>query len=140
MKRQSPIALTRISDSGQVLADPARDIRGRKVRDRDGNDLGKVDDLLVDSQQHKVRMLRVEHGGILGLGATHSFILVDAVTNISDDTVWVSESRDRVSDAPRYDPDLVDESEYYESLYGYYGYPPYWGAGYVYPSYPLHRF
>ncbi|MFI7577806.1 PRC-barrel domain-containing protein [Micromonospora sp. NPDC049497] len=140
MNRQSPIALTRLSDSGQVLADPARDIRGRKVRDRDGNDLGKVDDLLVDGQQHKVRMLRVEHGGILGLGATHSFILVDAVTNISDDTVWVSESRDRASDAPRYDPDLVDESEYYESLYGYYGYPPYWGAGYVYPSYPLHRF
>ncbi|QGN48086.1 PRC-barrel domain containing protein [Micromonospora sp. WMMC415] len=140
MTRQSSLSLTKLGDSDQVLVDPAEDIRGRKVRDRNGNDLGKVDDLLVDSERHKVRMLRVEHGGILGLGATPSYLPVDAVTSISDDVVCVSEPRDRVSDAPRYDPDLVDESDYYQSLYDYYGYPPYWGAGYVYPTYPFYRF
>lgn len=139
MTRQTSVSLTKLGDSDQVLVDPTEDIRGYRVRDRDGNDLGKVDDLLVDSEQHKVRMLRVEHGGILGFGATPSFIPIDAVTSVSDDLVCVGEPRDRVSEAPRYDPDLVDESEYYESLYGYYGVPPYWSAGYVYPPYPYYR-
>ncbi|SCL25598.1 Sporulation protein YlmC, PRC-barrel domain family [Micromonospora nigra] len=140
MTRQSSVSLIKLGDSDQVLVDPTEDIRGHRVRDRDGNDLGKVDDLLIDSEQHKVRMLRVEHGGILGFGATPSFIPVDAVTSVSDDLVCVGEPRDRVSEAPRYDPDLVDESEYYESLYGYYGVAPYWSAGYVYPPYPYYRF
>ena len=25
------------------------------------------------------------------------------------------------------------DGSYYQGLYGYYGYPPYWGAGYAYP-------
>lgn len=132
-------SLIMLSDSDRTIADPAEDIRGRRVCDKHDNDLGKVDDLLVDADEGKVRMLRVEHGGLLGFGATPSFVPVDAVTRITDETVYVAQSRDEVADAPRYDPDLTDETEYYGSLYGYYGYPPFWVSGYVYPGYPTHR-
>ena len=133
------IALVKLSDSDHMLTDPAEDIRGRKVIDPDGNDLGKVDDLLIDADERKVRMLRVEHGGVLGIGATASFIPVDAVTGIDDDMVHVSESRDRVSGAPQYDPDLTNTTEAYNALYRHYGYTPYLSSGYVYPMYPFYR-
>lgn len=139
MASRKTTSLVKLSDSDQVLADPAEDVRGHRVYDRDGEDLGKVDDLLIDTDEHKVRMLRVEHGGILGIGATAVFIPVDAVTGITDDTVHVGEPRDRVASAPEYDPEVIDEPEYYRSLYGYYGYAPYWGAGYTYPGFPPYR-
>lgn len=131
--------LIQLSDSDRMLADPAEDIRGREVRDKDGEDLGRVDDLLIDTDEGKVRMLRVEHGGILGFGATPSFIPVDAVTAVEQDAVVIDQSRDRVAGAPRYDPDTVDQREFYDNLYNYYGYLPYWSAGYLYPGFPYGR-
>jgi sporulation protein YlmC with PRC-barrel domain len=131
--------LIRLSDSDQTVADPAEDVRGRKVHDSAGDELGTVDDLLIDSEQGKVRLLRVEHGGILGIGTKAFFIPVEAVTDISDDAVEINQSRDRVSAAPGYDPDLVDEADQYQPLYDYYGYPPFWGASYAYPPYPHYR-
>jgi hypothetical protein len=60
---------------------------------------------------------------------------VEAIQSITEDEVRIDQSRDRVAGAPDYDPELV-EDDYYKSIYGYYGYAPYWGRGYVYPPYP----
>ncbi|WP_415944727.1 PRC-barrel domain-containing protein [Streptomyces sp. 067-1] len=131
--------LNKISDSQQTVETPEEDVRGRKVADTDGNDIGKVEDLLVDEPERKVRFLLVAHGGFLGFGETKSFIPVEAVTHITDDQVFIDQSRERVSKAPVYDPDLTDEPQYYSNVYGYYGYAPFWGPGYVYPTFPFPR-
>lgn len=62
-----------LGDTDLTVADPRADVRGRNVVDAEGEDIGKVDDLLVDDSEAKVRMLRVEHGGFLGIGAAHFF-------------------------------------------------------------------
>src|SRR5687768_3954769 len=77
MKTEKMTTLIRLRDSDHILADPTEDIRGLQVQDRDGQEIGKVEDLLVDSEEHKVRFLRVDHGGLLGIGTTPSFIPVD---------------------------------------------------------------
>ncbi len=128
--------LIRLSETGETVARVEDDIRGRKVRDREGEELGEVKDLLVDDQEHRVRLLQVEHGGTLGFGAQHAFIPVDAITSIGAEEVVVDVTRERVAGAPTYDPEVVDEPEFYGSLYGYYGYPGFWGPG-AYPGYPL---
>ena len=68
MTTQDTITLHKLSDTGQTVSDATDDIRGRKVKDKDGNDLGKIDDLLIDDRERKVRLLRVEHGGFEGRG------------------------------------------------------------------------
>jgi sporulation protein YlmC with PRC-barrel domain len=118
-------------------SDPAQDIRSRRVVDSDGQSLGKIDGLLVDDREEKVRFLRVEFGGFLGIGETKSLIPVEAITKIGDKVVTVNQTRERIVGAPVYDPSLVDD-RYYDSLYGYYGWAPYWGNGYVYPPYPYY--
>jgi hypothetical protein len=35
------------------------------------------------------------------------------------------------------DPELVNDSGYQSSIYGYYGCAPYWSAGYAYPGFNL---
>ena len=125
-----------LGDRGQTVDESANDVRGRQVKDKDGDSIGKVADLLVDDVEDKVRFLLVEHGGFLGFGETKSLIPVDAVTKITVDDVFVDQSRERVAAAPGYSPDLVDDRPYHGSIYGYYGYAPFWGAGYTYPVFP----
>lgn len=131
--------LEQLSETDQMVADPGQDVRGRTVIDSDGSKVGTVADLLVDTGENAVRFLRVEHGGVLGFGASSSFVPVDAVRRVTDDEVYVDSSRDRIAGAPRYDPDLVDQNAYYEQIYGYYGYRPFWTPGYFYPGFPVDR-
>ncbi|SNY25608.1 PRC-barrel domain-containing protein [Paractinoplanes atraurantiacus] len=126
--------MMRLTDSGQKLADPADDVRGRRVVDSDGHEIGRVDELLIDAGQRKVRVLRVVHGGLFGVGATPLFIPVEAVERVTDDEVGIAHSRVRIAEAPAYDPELADRDEYFTDLYGYYGYLPYWMPGYVPPA------
>lgn len=129
-------ALHRLRKSKLELADAAADIRGRRVTDSAGQEIGKVDDLMVDERERRVRFLEVSSGGLLGIGETKFLLPVETVTRVEDEVVRTNQSRDRVSGAPRYDPRLVEE-RYLDELYRYYGYPtPFWDAAYVYPRYP----
>ena len=129
--------LRKLGDTALTVADPNEDVRGRKVIDRFGEELGTVDDLMIDDREQKVRFLRVASGGFLGIGESHFMLPVEAITSITDDEVRVDQTRERIAGAPRYDPDLADAG-YWGGLYGYYGYPPYWAPGYVYPPYPYY--
>jgi sporulation protein YlmC with PRC-barrel domain len=139
MTTPSLSALSKLSETGQTVASADEDVRGRKVLDRDGEDVGRVDDLLVDDAERKVRFLLVAHGGFLGIGDTKSYIPVDAITRITEDEVHIDQARERVAGAPKYDPDMVNEPDYYPGIYGYYGYAPFWGPGYLYPAFPYYR-
>lgn len=130
--------LRKLSDTGQTVAGSNDDIRGRDVKDRDGNIIGKVDDLLIDPEENKVRFLVVASGGFLGIGETKSFIPVDAISRITTDEVRLDQQRDYVAGAPAYDPELVEERDFYQDVYSYYGYAPYWTPGYVYSAYLSH--
>ncbi len=128
--------LHRLKDSDLQLTDPKADIRGHKVKDVAGEEIGKVDELLVDEEEQKVRFLEVASGGLLGLGETKFLIPVEAVARITEAEVDINQTRAKVAGAPRYDPDLR-ERQHLSEVYGYYGYgTPYWGMGYVYPRYP----
>ncbi len=128
--------LVKLGDSDQTVADPDNDIRGRRVVDTDNQPVGKIDALLVDDKENKIRFLEVAFGGFLGLGQTKSFIPIDAITKITKDEVHINQSAKNVVGAPVYDPTLVDQRSFYENTYGHYGVTPFWKANYEYPTYP----
>jgi sporulation protein YlmC with PRC-barrel domain len=127
--------LTKLRDVDQTIAEGDDDIRGRQVVDRNGLKLGKIDALLIDDKERKVRFLEVEIGGFLGLGERKSLIPVDAISAIDTDVVHIGHTRETVGAAPAYDPALADEPVW-EDFYNYYGYEPYWGVQYTYAGLP----
>ncbi|HWS36286.1 MAG TPA: PRC-barrel domain-containing protein, partial [Actinoplanes sp.] len=120
-----------LSDTGQIIADPGQDVRGRSAVDGSGEKIGTVADLLVDTVTNHVRFLRVEHGGILGFGASSTFIPAEAVREVSDDTVYFDSLKDHIAGGPRYDPEMVDQRDYYGEVYEHYGRIPGAPAGYL---------
>ncbi len=131
--------LVKLGDTDLMVAAPAQDVRGRTAMDSDGEEVGNVKSLLIDEQEAKVRFLEVESGDFLGLGGKTRLIPVDAVARVDEDAVHLNATREHVHGSPAYDPELVDEKTHYRALYDYYGYVPYWAAGYAYPPYAYYR-
>lgn len=131
-----PGRLVWLGDTYRTVADPEADVRGRTAVDQDGAEIGTVEDLLVDEHEDRVRFLRIGSGGFLGLGRDRFLVPVDAVAVVGSDLVMVGRRRSRLGDMPPYDPELTDEREYYDRLYTWWGYPPYWTPGYAYPPFP----
>jgi len=126
--------LVRLDDTGMTVADPTEDIRGWSVVDKSGEEIGKVDGLLIDPTERKVRFLEVATGGFLGIGEKTFLIPVDAIGSIDGEIVRVDTTREHVAGAPTYDPNVTSEADVWEHSYGYYGYTPYWGSGYAFPG------
>lgn len=51
--------IVRLSDVGETVADKDADVRGLKVIDKNGEELGTIDALLVDDRERKVRFIEV---------------------------------------------------------------------------------
>ncbi len=127
-----PPTLSRLHDSEKTVAASDEDIRGRMVKDKDGQDLGKIEGLMIDEVESKVRFMEVAAGGFLGFGERKSFIPVEAITRITADEVHIDRTREHVAGAPPYDPDLAkSDATYFFNLYPYYGYQ---GYGAVFPT------
>jgi sporulation protein YlmC with PRC-barrel domain len=129
--------LVKLRDTDLVVGDASQDIRGRKVLDRHGEEIGHVSDLFIDPDQRKVRMLEIRTGGFLGFGERHALLPVEALTRVTAHDVHVNETRERVAASPVYDPALIPEPDAHawEPFYGYYGLPPYWTGAGVYPDF-----
>ncbi|MDM4761983.1 PRC-barrel domain-containing protein [Galbitalea sp. SE-J8] len=132
----NPNELVRLSQTAETVLDPGEDIRGRQIKDNDGNDLGKVHDLLIDQSENRVLAMVVTHGHLFE--KTTSVIPVNAIKWITTDEVVVDHGKDKIAGSPAYDPELVYDDVYYAGVYDYYGYPAYWYDDYVYPVYPYY--
>ncbi len=146
MSQQQNIDLVRLGDSNLTLGDPNADIRGRKVIDRAGNDIGEVEDLMIGREDARVFFLLVGSGGFLGIGEKTFVVPVDAITGIDEQHVHVDRTREHVAGGPEYDPSIVREgsasgssNSFWEDTYAHYDYGPFWAPGYTYPAYPYYE-
>src|SRR5437868_6034476 len=119
-----PTSLLRSGDTAMRRGDPDEDVRGRRVVDRNEDEIGVISELLLDEEEHRVRFLEVQSEGFLHLAATAFLIPIDAVGGVSADAVHIDQSREQVAGAPRYDPDQEDE-RFWNHVYDYWGYLPY---------------
>jgi sporulation protein YlmC with PRC-barrel domain len=107
----SPVAqpkLVKLSDSGFRLKDRASDVRGLGVFGRNGERMGSVKNLYVDTLEREVRFLDVGAGGFLGLREKRFLIPVEAVAEFREGGVTVDQqSREKISESPLLNTKLV---------------------------------
>jgi len=112
------------------------DVRGRRVAARDGQSIGKVDDLIVDAESGRVKLLVVSGGGILGFGKHVWPVPVDVVDDIAPDVVFLDLDRASMDAAPTMASDVEDWT-HLAQVYAYYGHVPFWDAGYAAPEWTI---
>lgn len=120
--------LERLTHSGLELAEPAMDVRGREVRDRGGNHVGTVADLLIDPAERRVRMVELETDGTMfGIGSHRKLVPLEAITSADPRTIYVNATEEEILALDDYRPAEGDAEEaQYLAAYGAYGLTPYW--------------
>jgi sporulation protein YlmC with PRC-barrel domain len=94
-----------------------QDARGRPVLDKNGDEVGSVEELYVWEEPSTVHLIKVsrEEGSFL--------IPVHAVTNVDDEGVKLETTKAKITDSPEYDSDDVPDDETRRAAFDYYGYP-----------------
>ena len=129
-----------MSNSELFLEYQGEDVRGRVVQDRAGREIGTVEDLMVDPNEHKVRLLVVAPRGMLGGLGRKVLVPTAAVTRVEPEYVRIEFDEEKMKRAPEWDPAIVAPEPYVRTVYGYYEISPYWDspdAGvYLFPRQP----
>jgi PRC-barrel domain len=112
--------LVKLNDMDLHLEEPWQDTGGLDVYDADDK-IGSVEDVYVDPEQRKARLLDVGAGGVLGVGQKRFLIPVeDAKRDMDAERVTVEHSRDKVMGSPKFDPDDGPKSDLIRAVYAYY--------------------
>lgn len=110
----------------------ARSLKGRRVVDRDGEESGRIDNLIAEppaddtsiGSEH-LRYIVVSYGGVLGLGRRMAAVPVEHIT-LDDDLARVSVAREVLQQAPSYDPGAPFSRREEQVVCAYFGCTPYW--------------
>jgi hypothetical protein len=107
-----------------------RSILGAKVLNRENQDLGTIEDLVVDSRDSRIAYAILSFGGFLQMGDKHFAIPWAALAfNVAEKVAVLNVDKDRLKNAPGFDkdhwPDMAD-TEWGSQIHGHYGYRPYW--------------
>ena len=126
MESRSGPTLDRLGPTAPLPDDGVQDLRGRRVFDRAGVEIGVVDDLLFDGQERRLRLIRVKIWDPLAPEDRHVLIPVDTISRLEGDRLDVDLMRERVLSAPLDDPDAPQTPDHWAGLYDFYGTHPFW--------------
>ncbi|SAK96041.1 PRC-barrel domain-containing protein [Caballeronia arationis] len=114
----------------EVMA--ASSLDDTKVITSDGENVGKISEIMVDIRRGRVAYAVLSSGGFLGMGDTLHAIPWSALTMDTDEKCFrVDILADRIKDDPGFDKDhwpAMADAAWGTSLHEYYNRRPYWSA------------
>ena len=109
--------LVKLDDFEGELDEHWQDARGRKVIDKNGDEVGTVEELYIWEGPSTVHLITVS-------GEERSFLIpVHTVTNVDEEAVALEVGKDKVMESPEFGSDDVPDSETRRAAFDYYGYP-----------------
>jgi sporulation protein YlmC with PRC-barrel domain len=108
----------------------ASTLAGDKVVNARGEDIGKIDEIMIDTPTGRVAYAVLSFGGFLGMGDKLFAIPWSRLSLDEDNKVFVLDiDKETLKQAPGFDkdkwPDMADQS-WNSRIYSYYGSKPYW--------------
>jgi len=108
----------------------ASTLTGDRVRNQAGEDLGKVDDIMIDVPTGRIAYAVLSFGGFLGMGDKLFAIPWSSFTLDEDEKCFILNiDKATLENAPGFDkdnwPDMAEPS-FRSQIYDYYGAKPYW--------------
>ncbi|WP_322102721.1 PRC-barrel domain-containing protein [Paraburkholderia sp. J41] len=110
----------------------ASTLEGDRVFSSDGEEVGKVKDIMLDVQDGRIAYVVMSSGGFLGIGDKFLAVPWNALTLDAGRKCFVVDlTSERVKNAPGFDktqwPSMADRT-WASSVHQYYGREPYWST------------
>lgn len=108
----------------------ASSIIGTNVVNPAGDNLGDVKEVVIDPRTGKVAYAVISFGGFLGIGTKLFAVPFSALKYHPEDNEYALDvSKERLKDAPGFDPDhwpAMSDEKWNRDVYKYYDRAPYW--------------
>lgn len=107
----------------------ASTVKGDKVVNSAGEDLGKIEELMIDLTEGRVAYAVLSFGGFLGIGNKLFAIPWKALTLRPHEHAFILDiPKEVLEKAEGFDKDHwpATNREWISTMYSYYGYQPYW--------------
>jgi len=108
----------------------ASTITGDAVRNREGDKLGHLEEIVIDLDGGRVAYAVVASGGFLGLGDKYFAVPWDLLTvDTENEEMILDVAKDVLEKAPGFDKDnwpAMDDRTWMADVFRYYGRDPYW--------------
>lgn len=105
-------------------------ILGDSVVNRAGENLGKIEELMLDLENGRVAYAVLSFGGFLGMGEKLFAIPFEALKlDASREHFTLDVDKDKLKNAPGFDmhnPPQASDRTWGAEVYKFYGYKPYW--------------
>lgn len=106
------------------------EVVGVEVQNSQGDDLGTIEEIILDKITGNVRYVVLSFGGFLGMGDKLFALPWNSIAfNESRDAFILNVSKDKLTKAPGFDknnwPNFSDK-KWAKSIFEYYGSEPYW--------------
>lgn len=111
----------------------ASDVKGHKVVNKNAEDLGKIEDYMLDLETGRMAYAVLSFGGFLGMGEK-LFAIPWSAFNVqlfeNDLRIVLNVDKEILTKAQGFDKSQLPLSySQLSSVYTYYGYKPYWQTG-----------
>ena len=121
---------TEVQHEPRVLS--ASTLTGDRVRNPEGEDLGKIEEIMLDYKNGSIAYGVLSFGGFMGLGNKLFAIPWDAFELSTEEHKFIlNVDKEKLENAPGFDkgdwPDMTS-LEWGSKIYSHYGYRPYWEA------------
>jgi len=108
----------------------AKSLIGARIENLKNENLGKIEDLVIEPEEGRVTFAVLSFGGFLGMGEKLFAVPLQAMrTSTEDRTFLLDVDKEKLKNAPGFDkdrwPDLSDRA-FGSTVYTFYGARPYW--------------
>jgi sporulation protein YlmC with PRC-barrel domain len=105
----------------------SEDVEGTTVYDPNGNEIGKVDHLMIDKISGQVRYAVMSFGGFLGLGHSHYPLPWSSLTYDKGRNGYTTNvTEQQLRDAPEFIDDSWKDRDWETRMHRHYNAQPYW--------------
>lgn len=108
----------------------ATSLNGTQVVNRQGEDVGHIEDMMIDLSTGRILYMVLSFGGILGIGNKLFAVPFDSLTiDQKNETFVMDVDKERLKNAPGFDKDnwpTASNKDFQNEVYSYYSVEPYW--------------
>ena len=114
----------RMSQSDRSLTRSADELIGMTIVSRNGEDLGKIQDIKIDTNSGRISHVTVKKGGFLGVGGVKDIAAPIEAFSFSENNATLMVDESKLDSAPQ-QANMADE-EFQRGLESHYGIAPAW--------------
>jgi sporulation protein YlmC with PRC-barrel domain len=123
-----------MSHSGEAVMS-ASTVTGDTVRNMKGEDLGRIEEVMIDLGSGQIAYAVLSAGGFLGVAPRYMAVPWNALAVDLEQREFILDmDKARLDEAPAFDEDnwpTMTDRQWAETVHGFFGSKPYWETGYA---------